>query len=128
MKAASAPKAAAPKAAEPKAKAPAPTAKAEAAPKKASGPPLAGYTVTFIHPGNRTLALPSARAACEADGATTTDRKIPRHLVNLSRLLKVYGPSMAEATAMVERLAPFFRLEPMQSKDSTEKAYYIFVD
>ena len=117
-----------PPATQPAATQPAATQPAAPPEKAQSAPALAGYTVTFIHPGNLTLALPNARAACEAEGAETVDRKIPRHLVNMSRLLNVYGPTMAEAEAMVARLAPFFSLTPMQSSDSTDKAYYIFVD
>ena len=81
--------------------------KAKAAPKsapkpKASSKPLDGYTVTFVHPGNRTMALQNAKAACKRLGAEIGDTQIPRHLVSTTRLNNAYGPSLEVAQRVVD--------------------------
>ncbi len=90
-------------------------------------PPLDGYTVTFVHPDNRTLALPRARKACEKAGAETAERTIPRHLVNFSRLNRVYGPTEAMAQTVASLVQDHMSLTPMAG-DPYEKAIYVFID
>jgi len=90
-------------------------------------PPLDGYTVTFVHPDNRTAALPEARKACEKAGAETAERTIPRQLVNLSRLFKVYGPTEAVAQTVASLVQDHLSLTPVAG-DPSEKALYVFID
>ena len=113
------------------AKAPKAAPKAKAAPKstpkpKASSKPLDGYTVTFVHPGNRTMALENAKAACKKLGAEIGNTEIPRHLVSTTRLNNAYGPSLEVAQRVVDACKQL-HLHATEG-DPTEKGVYVFID
>lgn len=105
----------------------APKATVKATPKpKASSKPLDGYTVTFVHPGNRTMALQNAKASCKRLGAEIGDTKIPRHLVSTTRLNNAYGPSLEVAQKVVDACKQL-HLRATEG-DPSEKGVYVFID
>lgn len=110
----------------PPAPAPKPAAKPVAKPKKA----LEGYTVTFVHPGNRTMALVNAKAACEKLGAEIGDTKIPRMLLSTTRLDNVYGPNLELAEVVVKACSGHLpqALTATLGKDPNEMGLYVFID
>ena len=131
---ATAPKAAPKSKAAPKAKAAKPAPKAAPKPTpptpkpkpKATSKPLDGYTVTFVHPGNRTMALQNAKAACKRLGAEIGNTEIPRQLVSTTRLNNAYGPSLEVAQTVVNACKQL-HLRATEG-DPTEKGVYVFID
>ena len=105
--------------------APAPKAAPKAKAKKA----LEGCTVTFVHPGNRTMALVNAKAACEKLGAEIGDTKIPRYLLSTTRLNNVYGPDLELAEVVVKACSGHLHgLSATLGKDPNEQGLFVFID